>query len=304
MSMNLNESQSRRCHVLGGVAVAYLVLAGALLWLWLGTSGVARTLPVTLVCFAPALLGVVLARTSTDDQNQYIARVLACAAFMPVLLLFWGTSLDPDSEMPGRSVWPFAVAAAVGHALAFVGLIFWGGSFATRVAAQPGASTSSADDLRARLLGLAQTAVPFDISSDADGALSASFRFPKGEHRSHQLLLKFDAARHRVHVREKLGASAARPQTADEASMRGAGDAYFDPARPNASHVSGITLQTSMIDPKLLAALPLRLFGPTVELPEQTAAALDADGMVRLLCAVVTRSGWHWQPVFFGSGAS
>jgi hypothetical protein len=30
-------------------------------------------------------------------------------------------------------------------------------------------------------------------------------------------------------------------------------------------------------------------------------ASLDERGVATLLCAVVTRSGWHWQPAFFGA---
>lgn len=84
--------------------------------------------------------------------------------------------------------------------------------------------------------------------------------------------------------------------------MRGPADPLFDPARPQASRVSGVTLQASMIDPRQLASVPLRMFGHQVELPDGHGTGLDADAIVTLLCAVVTRSGWRWQPVFFGGG--
>ena len=296
--------QSSRSRTLAWLAVAYLMLCGAALWFWLDRSGVQTSWFDALICFAPVLLGAVLARTSTADQNQYILRVLACVSFLPILLLFWGTSLDPATPMPERLVWPFAVGAAVGHAAALVGLIFWGGSYVTLVPATPGVSAVAADELLARLLALNHVGVPFDVASPAAGEVAVSLRFASGGSRGHQLMLKFNSERHLVKVREKLTASMARPGSEDEASMQGPAETYFDPTRPNASHVSGTTLQTSTIDPQCLAALPLRLFGQTAELPDGFAASLDADGMVTLLCAVVTRSGWGWQPVFFGPGDS
>ena len=302
--MSVTDLQGRRSRTVAWLAVAYLMLFGALLWLWLDRSGVQASWLDTTICFAPAVVGVVLGRTSTADQKQYIARILACVSFLPILLLFWGTSLDPALPMPERLVWPFAVGAALGHAVAFVGLIFWGGSYVTAVPAAVGVTPASADDLRARLLSLNQAGAPFDVASQAVGEVLVSLRFARGGSRGHQLMLKFDSKRHLVKVREKLTASMARPGSEDEASMQGPAETYFDPTRPNASHVSGTTLQTSTIDPQRLAALPLRLFGQTVELPDDFAASLDANGMVTLLCAVVTRSGWGWQPVFFGPGDS
>lgn len=84
--------------------------------------------------------------------------------------------------------------------------------------------------------------------------------------------------------------------------MRGPANPWFDPTRPSAGQVSGKTVQTRMIDAQRLAAVPLRIAGSAVELSAVDARGLDDDGLVTLLCAVVTRSGWHWQPAFFDSG--
>lgn len=298
--MTFTESQSSRCRILGGVAAAYLVLAGAVLWLWLDRSGVHASWFEIAICFAPALLGVVLASTSTMDQKQYIARVLACVGFLPILLLFWGTSLEPAIDMPDRLIWPFAVGAGLVHAAAFVGLIFWVGSYVTAVPGAAGVTPTSANDLAARLLSINQLGAPLDVAGQTMGEILVSLRFSSGGQRGHQVRLKFNPQRRLVQVRERLTASMAQPGSAEEASMRGPADSYFDPTRPSASHVSGTTLQTSMIDPQRLAELPLRMYGQAVELPDGYAASLDADGMVTLLCAVVTKSGWRWQPVFFG----
>ncbi len=223
---------------------------------------------------------------------------------MPLLLLFWGTSLDPDVPTPERLVWPFAVAAGMGHAAAFVGLIFWGGAFATVVPAASNISPSHADELRARLFALGRTGVPLVVSSEVVNVLVAALRLATGEERGHRVILNLDPARRVVRVQEKLTASGARPEDEDEASMQGPGDDSFDPTRPTASRISGKSVQTRMIDPQRLAAIPLRMFGEAVELPDDFARSLAPDDTVMLLCAVVTRSGWHWQPVFFNSGGA
>lgn len=150
-------------------------------------------------------------------------------------------------------------------------------------------------------MSLNQVGGHFDVASPAAGEVMVSLRFAGGGSRGHQVSLKFNAEQHHVKVREKLIASMARPNSEEEASMRGPGDDYFDPTRPLARRVSSVTFQTSTINPQRLEALPLRMFGQSVELPEGHAQTLDADGMVILLCAVVTRSGWQWQPVFFQS---
>lgn len=300
--MNRSGSHEGRLRVLGAVAVGHLVLFGAATWLWLRFSGAGGTVPQALVCLLPVVAGVVLARTSTTDRNQYVARILACLGFLPILLLFWATSVDPETEMPARLVWPFAVGAALAHAAAFVGVVFWGGSYATMVPAAPGVAPVSADDLRARLLSLNGTDGAFEVTRGSPDVITFVLRTADAPTRGHQVLLRLSPSGHRVLVREKLTASLARPADAGEASMRGPADPFFDPTRPEASRVSGVTVQTSMIDPQQLAAVPLRLFGQTAELPDGHGADLNADAAVTLLCAVVTRSGWRWQPVFFSGG--
>ena len=88
-----------------------------------------------------------------------------------------------------------------------------------------------------------------------------------------ELLLRLSAATHSVHVQESLRAAGAKPQDASDADMRAPGEAAFDPAR--------------------LAQTPW---------PGDAAAwaSDDAEGCVTLACAVVTRSGWRWQPALFG----
>ena len=300
--MDPGAQQDRRLRSMGVLATLYLLIIGAVTWLWLRWFGVEPSPVISVVCGLPALLGAVLAGTSLSDERQYVARVLACMMFTPVLLLFWATSLDPDPGAIARPIWPFATGLMAVHALCFVGVIFWGGSALTAVAPAKGTPVVGATELRARLLSLNAAAAPFEVTNGSGHVdLVVAYRFSADAHRSHHVLLKLDTARREVRVRERTGASGARPITADEASMRGPADPFFDPTRPNATHVWGKTAQTTQIEREKLSAVPLRFQGQEARVPPDFAAAIDGDGMVTVLCAVVTRSGWRWQPVFFGS---
>lgn len=287
--------------MVGFAAVAYLLLAGGVMWLWLRRSGVQVTPAVTLICLLPAGLGLLLALTSTDDQRQYLARVLACMVMVPILLLFWGTSLRPAVADPGRVVWIFGVGAALGHAVVFVGGIFLGGTFVTTVPAAPGAARVSASELVARVLSLKGASL--GVSSAEGRHLTVLLLKEAAENRSHEVKLDLDEGQQVVRVREKVTASGARPRTSSESSMRGVGDSGYNPTRPSTKSVSGTAIQTTLIVPSQLAKVPLRLEADRVEVPEDYLRALDGDGMVTLLCAVVTQSGWRWQPVFLSGGS-
>ena len=297
--------QNRRLRVMGALATLYLIAVGVVTWSWLRWFGVDPTPVISVVCALPAILGALLARSSTVDERQYVARVLACMMFTPALLLFWATSLDPDAGAAARPIWPFATSLVVVHALCFVGAIFWGGSALTAVAPMPGAAVVSAADLRTRLISLnSTTSVPFEVAMGADGAdVVVSYRHGAEARRSHHVLLNLHEGRREVRVRERLGSAGARPITADEASMRGPADPFFDPTRPQAKRIWGKTAQTTQIEPSRLAAVPLQFKGQATLLPPEFAAPLDGEGMVTVLCALVIRSGWRWQPEFFAAGS-
>ena len=74
----------------------------------------------------------------------------------------------------------------------------------------------------------------------------------------------------------------------------------YDPKRPEATAIWQSVAQTSTITPEKLNAVRLQIRDRTVNLPSDSAAQLDGDSLVTLLCAIVTRSGWNWQPRFFG----
>lgn len=209
------------------------------------------------------------------------------------------TPATNDAAVPAQPLrWPYFVAAVLAHALAFVALIVWGGRSTTRVDAAPGAAAVNAAALRARLVSFASSPrAPFDLvrADEADEARLV-VELPLGALRSHRITLMLDAARHEVRVTERLGIRGDRPRDADEASLRSPAEPAFDAARPSADRVWQTTWQASLIDPVRLAAVPLHPLGLHAELPPAYAGALDGDGVLTALCALVTRSGWAWQP--------
>ena len=54
----------------------------------------------------------------------------------------------------------------------------------------------------------------------------------------------------------------------------------------------------SVSDRERLTNVPVTLREGAVTLPPAYASSLDADGFLHVLCVVVTRSGYAWQPVF------
>ena len=102
--------------------------------------------------------------------------------------------------------------------------------------------------------------------------------------------------------RPMLPVSGAAPRNADEASMRGIGDLAADPTRPDAQRISSRVAQASMIDPARLEATRLVLRDGKAEPAPQALTTANADDLVILLCALVTRSGYAWQPKLFGRG--
>ncbi|WP_457419210.1 hypothetical protein [Roseateles sp. P5_E7] len=207
---------------------------------------------------------------------------------------------DPATTKPAAS-WPFFTAMAITHALVFVALIAWAGSHTTPVPALRGAAMATPDELRARLLSLARPGGPFDITElTVDGSPALRVDVSPSPRRSHHITLHIDAQRGCVLVHEKLGIDGDAPQDADEASMRGPGDDLADAARPDAEMVWSSTRQATMVVPSRLATVPLQLQSRHADLPAGYAASLDGEGVLTALCALVTRSGWRWQPRLFG----
>jgi hypothetical protein len=285
-------------------AIAQLTLMGGLAWYWLASAGAEPGLLEALICAAPAVLALRLAFTSQADRQQYVARLLACAAMLPILLMMWAGAQDTPAATPDETVWVrrpwiFFTAFAVLHGAAFVAAIAWLARTVTRVEAARRAVPVSEEVLVQRLHALAAAGVPFTVDAGAHaGEWTVALRLAEAE-RSHRVLLKIDEPGRTVRVRERLGASGATPCNCDESSMRTVGDAACDPTRPQAQRISSRVAQATMIDPARLQATRLLLRdGQAEPAPDAvTATASDPDAVVTLLCALVTRSGYTWQPL-------
>ena len=296
--MTLADLQQQSCRQEAALTLSYLALFGCAMAWWLQWRGLSLAPGNLLGCFVPLLACVGFAFfTSAEDTEQYIMRLVAGSMFLPILVLFWGSSPYPGET---RMIWPGGVAFAVAHAAAFAISVLYFGSTTTRVPASPHTVAVRAETLRARLQALATVSAPIEVTAGDEGELVVSYRYAAGVARGHQARLVLQPERQEVRVKERLSASAARPVDERERSLRAPGDPPFDPSRPSATSVSHSVAQTSRMDPGKLAAVPVSLHGDSVEVPRDYAAQLDNDGMVLLLCAVVTRSGWNWQPVFFG----
>jgi len=270
--------------VAGAVTAAYLLAFGAALaWRLAGDLG------DSVLCFAPAAAGALLAATSEADRKQYMARVLAGSMFAPALVMMWASS----HERAG--LWLLVFVAV--HIAAFVASIVWLASLATRIDPAEGVVPVGEDLLLRRLASLASSAGPLRLVP-APVRSRIQFDLLGGEEaeRTHRVILDVEVARHAVSVRELLGAHAAAPRDGIEAEMRAAGEPWFDPSRPEAQRVWTRTLQSTMIDPEQLARTELRIELDRVECAWPAGGAPDSDAVMALLAATVTRSGYAWRP--------
>jgi hypothetical protein len=154
-----------------------------------------------------------------------------------------------------------------------------------------------------RLQSLAAAGVPLEVTAGTGaGEWAVALRLGEAD-RTHCVLLQIDEDTRTVRVRERVGASGAAPRDAAERSMRGIGDPAVDPTRPDAQRISSRVAQASMIDPARLQATRLVLRDGDAEPPPHALTTKDADELVALLCTLVTRSGYAWQPLLWGGGA-
>lgn len=239
------------------------------------------------------------------------ADLLELRAGSPALLQAREQALDlpapppaapPPAESGPAPFWPFGLAFGTAHLAFALGFLLWAGTLTTRLPPLPGRAAVTPALLGQRLRALAQSGLPLAVAHEGEGRWRVEHR-GLAAGRSHLALLRLDPQRRRVQVRELLTADAAAPQDEDEACLRGSlADPAFDPARPRASHVWQKMVQTTMLEPARLAALRPGLDGERVALPAGLRAQdLDGEGMVTLLAALVTGSGWTWQPVFWFS---
>jgi len=104
------------------VSALYLLIFGAALWRLLGGDAAELVL-----CLLPALVAAWLSCTSRAGRRQYVARLVAAVLFLPIGLMMWASS------HAGGGLW--LILAASMHVLAFLVLILWLASYATRIRA-------------------------------------------------------------------------------------------------------------------------------------------------------------------------
>lgn len=263
---------------MGFAAFAYVGVYGIALW-----QHLAGDLADGILCAAPAELAVVLAGTSQTDRRQYVARLFAAMMFLPALLLMWASSHDH------ADLW--LIAFGIGHALGIVAAVVWLASFTTRIDPAAGAMPSGIETLRKRIASLAETiGQQCAMHAARPHEWMLYLREPEAGGRIHRVRLDIDQRRRAVAVREFVSASGAAPRNADEASMRGPGDAWFDPTRPDAEAIWSRTWQSTMLEPAQLARAALQLGRNQIEPP------VNGEKLVTLLAVVVTRSGYAWRP--------
>lgn len=268
--------------------VATLLAAGVsalvALWWWGWMQGAG--LWALLACLLPAAGVGVLACTRQTDRVQYLMRLVAALLMLPIGTLFAAA----DASGPWTAVTVSAlVACALVHAAGFVAFIVWASEAATRVHSGVCVAPAAAAAAMARALHtLAMLQPALEARPDAQGlcwTVRHGIGPGPGPGRQHRVELRIDPQRGELRLREFLGADATRPHDAQEASMRGPGDAAFDPARPSADHVWSSTWQAG-----LLNAARLR------RAAQAEHVAGDAEALVHLLAVLALRSGLTWQP--------
>ena len=235
------------------------------------------------------------------------ADLLELRAATPALLQARLQALDlpaPPAQTSARGptpFWPFGLAYTLVHIAFTLGFLLWAGTVTTYMAPAPGAAAVTPALLTQRLRSLAEAGLPVAVSPLGEGGWRIEHQ-GLAAGRAHAALLMLDSRRRRVQVRELVTADAATPEDEDEACLRGSlADAALDASRPRAGQVWQKVVQTTMIEPTRLGAQRLLLQGERVALAPGARDRFDGEGMVTLLAALVTRSGWAWQPVFWFS---
>ncbi|MFN0186599.1 MAG: hypothetical protein ACKVQR_22535 [Aquabacterium sp.] len=279
----------------GWLATGIAALSCGMLGLWQWGFMAGTGLIEALVCTLPPAVTLALAFTRRDDRRQYLVRLVAAAAMLPLLLSFWVTDGDgrwDAAAIASLVVWVLAYIAG------FCAMVFWMAAGTTRIdadVARPAAAAAGrmADALQALRALQGPAHMPRVTVGPEPGRWNLETAQPGG--RIHRVELRLDAARGVVRVREVVSADGAAPANADEASMRTIGDAPFDPARPPAQRVWSRQWQATVIEPHRLGDIP---FDADALLPAAAAlqAANTTDAWMHLLAATALRAGLSWQP--------
>jgi hypothetical protein len=283
---------------IGASHVLYLLIAGSVMWLWLRWIGASTSLMDAAFCALPALLGVLLALTSTADKEQYLVRLMAAGIFAPILLLFWATGVEGPA-MP-RAPWLYGAGAAAAHIAIFLGALTFAYVQVTRVPPEAGVAPITAETLGARLLSLNEIGGPFEVTNPSPNEFLVNFLY-KSQERSYRILLNLNPVTSQIRVRERFAGRITNPASENERSMRAVGDSYVDASRPEASQVFSKSAMATFIKAARLRDTPLNMSRGKVEVSRTLIPTLDETGVITLICAVSIRSGWDWRPAFFGT---
>lgn len=248
---------------------------------------------MALACAAPLAAVAALARTSQADRQQYAARLMAALLMLPLLVQMaaWSDDLPVAPTVQVLAV----ILMLLGHLALFAGVVLEVARLSTRIAPASGVAAVPASVLVARLAALHTGGRQWLMSRGAaPDVWLLERRAPDAQGRLHQVQLCIDDSRAEVRVRERLSAAGARPQNADEASLRNVGDEAVDAARPQAQRVWSVVWQASMLRPGQLAAVRLQLQG--TQATAELGADAGPDAWIALLAVLVTRSGLAWQP--------
>lgn len=137
-------------------STAYLVIFAlgvlALMFVLGGLQSPADLAWAAAFTLAPAALALRLTFTSQADRQQYVARLMACALMLPLLVLMWASS-QTLTEAPVVVGLAFVLAGAL-HLAAFVGATVTLASRTTRLMPAVGVAPVGAERLLRRLASL------------------------------------------------------------------------------------------------------------------------------------------------------
>ncbi|HZF81010.1 MAG TPA: hypothetical protein VEZ89_14605 [Rubrivivax sp.] len=242
---------------IGGVTAAGIgctlltLFSGALCCSWLAATGSPSLWPEALICGAPAAVTAALACTSQTDRNQYVVRLMAAAAMLPVLLMMWASSQETAA-----GAWPLALAVfglMAMHVVGFAILVWHLAWLTTRLEADPAARVPAAL-LEQRLQDLLADSAEWRLARGEAAGEWLIDSTQAGAGRFHRVLLNIDQTRCEVQVRERESVSGAAPRNASEASMRTVGDQRVDAARPDAQRIWSRRLMATIVVPERVAA--------------------------------------------------
>lgn len=275
------------------VIVGYGAVAMGLLAMWFALLMPGNGWQPYLVCLGPVLVCAATTFADPADRRQYLVRPLAAAMFLSILAGFYATEADGVWDWkPIVGLVSWFIALAVG----FLVLVLWQASASTRIDSGAGVGAAAAarrmaDALRA-VSGIERRLTVCRGTDDRDWTIDHS----TDDDRVHRIELRIDEITGTLRVRELTTAAGAAPDSESEASMRGPGEPWFDPARPQAQRVWSKSWAATVIEPHRLPAVPAEMGSAIPTAAAWRAVVGRGDELMHLLAATALRAGLHWRP--------